>query len=95
MIKKEYAKKIGDKLNINYNEFSSVIDAFIEELTEEMKENTKVSITNFGTFQKTEIHPKNQFSPIDGQTLNVPSYYRITFTCSNELINKLKSKKSN
>lgn len=91
MKKKEYVKKIGDKLDINYNIVSKCIDEFIEELTDELKENDKVSISNFGTFTKTLIKAKNQFSPIDGSELN-NSYYRITFTCSKDLINKLKNK---
>ena len=93
MIKKEYAKKIGDKLDINYNVVSNVIDAFIDELSEEIVNNDKTSITNFGTFQKKLIPPKNQFSPVDGSKLNVLSYYRLSFTCSNELLSRLKSKK--
>lgn len=91
MKKKEYVKKIGNKLDINYNIVSKCIDEFIEELTDELKENDKVSISNFGTFTKTLIKAKNQFSPIDGSELN-NSYYRITFTCSKDLINKLKNK---
>ena len=91
MKKKEYVKKIGDKLDINYNIVSKCIDEFIEELTDELKENDKVSISNFGTFTKTLIKARNQFSPIDGSELN-NSYYRITFTCSKDLINKLKNK---
>lgn len=91
MKKKEYVKKIGDKLDINYNIVSKCIDEFIEKLTDELKENDKVSISNFGTFTKTLIKAKNQFSPIDGSELN-NSYYRITFTCSKDLINKLKNK---
>ena len=91
MKKKEYVKKIGGKLDINYNIVSKCIDEFIEELTDELKENDKVSISNFGTFTKTLIKAKNQFSPIDGSELN-NSYYRITFTCSKDLINKLKNK---
>ena len=67
------------------------MNEFIEELTDELKENDKVSISNFGTFTKTLIKAKNQFSPIDGSELN-NSYYRITFTCSKDLINKLKNK---
>ena len=91
LIKKDYAKKIGDKLNINYNVVSKCIDEFLEELVNEICDNDKVSISNFGTFTKTLIKAKNQFSPIDGSSLN-NSYYRLTFTCSKELINKLKNK---
>ena len=95
MIKKEYAKKIGDKLGLNYNMVSNIIDAFIEELSDEIINNDKTSITNFGTFQKKLISPKNQFSPVDGSKLNVSSYYRLSFTCSNELLTKLKKNKKN
>jgi len=91
MVKKDYVKKIGDKLGLNYNVVLKCIDEFIDEIANEMCENDKVSISNFGTFTKTLIKAKNQFSPIDGRELN-NSYYRITFTCSKELINRLRSK---
>ena len=91
MKKKEYVKKIGDKLDINYNVVTKVIDEFIDEMANQLATNDKISISNFGTFTKTLIKAKNQFSPIDGSELN-NSYFRITFTCSKDLINRLKNK---
>lgn len=90
MIKKEYTKKISEKLNVPIYVVQNVIDMFIEELSNEISNNDKVNIGSFGTFQKTLIKAKNQFSPIDGSTLSNNSYYRITFTCSKELIKRLK-----
>ncbi len=90
MLKKEYSKKISEKLGVPQILVNSIVDEFINELSETLSNKDKVCITNFGTFQKSYIQAKNQFSPIDGSKAKTNSYYRISFVCSKELIKKLK-----
>ena len=93
MKKEEYVNEISNKLNLSKKEVNDVIDNYLELLSEKIVKNDQVVITNFGSFQKTLIKPKAIYSPIDGSTLDAKSYYRITFTCSKQLIEKLKNKK--
>ena len=90
MEKKEYLKIISEKHGYSMKEVDEIIDEYLNILADKITSNDKVSITNLGTFQKTLIKPKVMFSPVDGSTLETKSYYRITFTCSKQLINKLK-----
>lgn len=90
MLKKEYSKKISGKLGVPQYIVNYIIDEFFNEVSEALANNDKVCITNFGTFKKTFIQAKNQFSPIDGSKAKTNSYYRISFVCSNELLKKLK-----
>ena len=90
--KEEYVNEISEKLNLPKKEVNDVVDSYLELLTKKIVEKDQVVITNFGSFQKTLIKPKAIYSPIDGSTLNAKSYYRITFTCSKQLIEKLKNK---
>lgn len=90
MEKKEYLKLISNKYGYSMKEVDEIIDEYLDILADKIVNNDKVSITNLGTFQKTLIKPKVIFSPIDGSTLEAKSYYRLTFTCSKQLLNKLK-----
>ena len=90
--KEEYVSRISEKLNLPKKEVNDVIDSYLDILSEKIVSNDQVIITNFGSFQKTLIKPKAIYSPIDGSTLNAKSYYRISFTCSKQLIEKLKNK---
>ena len=92
MIKSEYAKIISEKTNVPKYIVQNVIDEFIELLSDEIASNEKTKISSFGTFQKSFIKAKNQFSPIDGSKSN-NEYFRISFKCSKELTKKLHEKK--
>ena len=90
--KEEYVSRISEKLNLPKKEVNDVIDSYLDILSEKIVSSDQVIITNFGSFQKTVIKPKAIYSPIDGSTLNAKSYYRISFTCSKQLIEQLKNK---
>ena len=92
MKKEEYVNNISQKLNIPKKEVNDVIDEYLNLLSDKIVEKDQVVITNLGSFQKTLIKPKAIYSPIDGSTLKAKSYYRITFTCAKQLIEKLKNK---
>lgn len=93
MEKKEYLKIISNKYGYSMKDIDQIIDEYLLILSDKIITNEKVTITNLGTFQKNLIKPKVVFSPIDGSTLEVKSYYRLTFTCSKQLLNKLKNNK--
>ena len=76
MIKSEYAKIISEKTNVPKYIVQNVIDEFIELLSDEIASNEKTNISSFGTFQKSFIKAKNQFSPIDGSKSN-NEYFRM------------------
>ncbi len=88
--KKSIIKEISRKTEITQNDVQKVLETFTELLIDEIKNCDTVKLLNIGTITKTKIFPKNQFSPIDGSTLNTKSYYRITFSASSTLRNCLK-----
>lgn len=90
MEKKEYLKLINEKYGYSMKEIDEIVDEYLNILSDKISTSNKVSITNLGTFQKTLIKPKVMFSPIDGSTLDTKSYYRLTFTCSKQLLQKIK-----
>lgn len=92
MKKEEYLNEISKRLNISKKLADDVVDCYLDILANKIVEKDQVIITNLGTFQKTLIKPKVIYSPIDGSTLNAKSYYRLSFTCSKQLLDKLKQK---
>lgn len=90
MKREEYLKEISNELGYSQKEIDQIINAYLNRISSKIVSNDKVTITNLGTFQKTLIKPKVIFSPIDGSELNAKSYYRLTFTCSKQLLEKLK-----
>ena len=90
--KQELIKTIAKKTELTLIDVQKVLDCFTETIIDEIINNDDVKLLNIGSIHKTKIFPKNQFSPIDGSTLHTKSYYRLTFSSSTKLSNKLKEK---
>ena len=95
MKKEEYLESISKKLGITKVLTNQVINAFLDELKEELALNDTVNISNFGIFKKTLITPKVIFSPIDGSKFDVKNYYRVSFTCSKNFLDYIREKNNN
>jgi len=57
---------------------------FVEELSEmiinEVLENDKASITNFGSFSKVEVSEREGINPANGQPMTIPAHTRVGFS---------------
>lgn len=57
---------------------------FVEELTElvinEVLENEKAAITNFGSFSKVEVSEREGINPANGQPMTIPAHVRVGFS---------------
>ena len=95
MRKEEYLESISKKLGITKTLTDQVINAFLDELKEEIALNDTVNISNFGIFKKTLITPKAIYSPIDGAKFDAKNYYRISFTCSKNFLDFVRNKNNN
>jgi len=66
MNKTELVKKIADKTNLKVNEAEKLVNAFIETVTDELKNKGKVTLIGFGTFkvvhrkEKVGVNPKTK-----------------------------------
>ena len=66
MVKGEFIKAIGEKTGFTNKEATAAYDAFVEVLTQALKNKDKVSLLGFGTFElkhkaaKTGINPKTK-----------------------------------
>lgn len=84
MNKKDIIVKINEKLGKSQKDISIIINTFLDEISEALKNDGKVTLTNFGTFTKSKTKTFNVFSPKDGSLLTI-SQSRVIFRSSNNL----------
>ena len=93
MKKKIYVDSISKQLGLSKKNVQSVVDQFVEELTEELVSEGKASITNFGTFKKKITKPFEFFSPQDGAKMSTNGMTKVNFTSSRMLLSRLRDDK--
>ena len=69
MNKKEISERIFKKLDIKRFEAYYFIDLFIEVMVENLSQNKKVVISNFGTFKVVEREDKRVINPNDKKAI--------------------------
>jgi DNA-binding protein HU-beta len=89
MNKEVYLQKIKEKTGVSKKDIELVIEEFLEEIKENLIENQKASITNFGTFSLRTTKPYSYFSPIDGSKMTTSGINKIYFSSSRELLKKI------
>ncbi len=91
MNKKEISERIFKKLDIKRFEAYHFIDLFIEVMVENLSENKKVVISNFGTFKVVDREDKRVINPNDKQPMTIPAGKVVKFFPSKnlkDLVNK-------
>ena len=85
MNKKNFIDSVSGKLNMSKKDVHLVIDTFLNEMVIALDNNQKVTLTNFGTFEKSVVKAFDIYSPYDGKLLkNVPQI-RVHFKSSAHL----------
>lgn len=82
MNKTDYVNKLNDKLGYNKKDLKIIIDALFEEIKADLKNDKKIAITNFGTFEISMTKPFDTYSPRDGSIIHNPSQKRVRFKSS-------------
>lgn len=85
MIKKEIVDSISEKLNMTKKDVSLIINAFLDETKESLKQEEKVVLSNFGVFEVKTVKPYPRFHPLTGETVMVKNTKKIVFRPSDSL----------
>lgn len=85
MNKNDYINRISDKLEITKKDVGNVINELFEMMKEDLKNEEKIMITNFGTFETAKTKPFNVYSPYDGKLIENITQIRVHFKSSNSL----------
>ena len=71
MNKTEMIAKIAEKTNTSRKAAAGMFDAFVEPVTEALKEGDSVQIIGFGTFEVKERPARTGRNPATGETIEI------------------------
>lgn len=83
---------VSEKLGKTKKEVTIIIDKFLEEISKGLSESEKITLSNFGTFERKDIKAFDIYSPYDGKLIKGVKQTRIHFKSSSNLKNKLNEK---
>ena len=73
MNKSQLIEKIAEKAEISKAAAGRALDAFMETVTESLKEGDAVALTGFGTFSARERAARSGRNPKTGETIQIAS----------------------
>ena len=71
MNKSELVASIADKSGIKKSDAEKAVKAFIDTVTEELKNGEKVQLVGFGTFEVSERPARDGRNPRTGETMKI------------------------
>lgn len=71
--------KIAEKSGLNKKQAELALAAFIDSVTEALKEGDKVQMMGFGTFEVKERSARTGRNPATGETIEIPASKAPTF----------------
>lgn len=85
MKKKELVAAIADQCGMKRTDVDKVIDAFMNVVTNELKDGGKVALVGFGTFEVGERGAREGRNPKSGETMVIPASRNAKFKPSKTL----------
>ena len=73
MNRTELISAMSEKANITKVDTEKALKAFIDTVTEELKNGGKVQLVGFGTFEVTERAERNGRNPKTGEAITIPA----------------------
>ena len=90
MTKSELIKIIHKNSSFNYSEIETLVNMVFEEVAKGLKEEGKVVISGFGTFEKYYQEGYRGVNPATGEPIQVEGNYKIRFNASKKVKEGLK-----
>lgn len=78
--KNQLAQGLGEKLGVTKKQAADFIDAFTEEITNQMRKGEKVNITGFGIFKVVDRKAREGINPKTGERIHIPASKKPKFT---------------
>ena len=79
MNKVTFVAKIAEKSGLSKKQAEQALGAFIDSVTEALKEGDKVQLMGFGTFEVKERAARTGRNPSTGETIEIPASKTPTF----------------
>lgn len=80
MTKQELVEALASKTQMTKKNVEDMLDAFVDVVTEQLKQGNKVAVTGFGAFQvsqrkaRTGVNPQNPSQKIQIPAMKVPKF---------------------
>ena len=85
MNKTELVNVVATETNIAKKDVDAVINATIKAITDALKEDDKVAIIGFGTFEAKATAEREGRNPKTGETIEIPACKKPSFSASKAL----------
>ena len=89
LTKSELAAMLFEQIGLNKREAKDFIDAFFDQITNQLVEGQDVKISGFGNFEVRTKVARPGRNPRTGETVTIPSRRVVTFRTSGALKEKL------
>ena len=89
MNKTDFINAVAEKAGLSKADAKKAIDAFVETVSNEMKEGGKIALLGFGTFSVSEKAARKGINPKTKETIEIPARKVVKFKQGSELNEKV------
>ncbi len=90
MNNKEFISELADRTGYTIKDTSLLINAFLEEITQQLEDGNAISIQGFGTFEVKKKSERISINPATKQRMLVPPKLVLSYKPSSLLKEKIK-----
>lgn len=90
MNKTEFINAVAEKAGLSKVDAKKAVEAFVETVTDELKEGGKVALLGFGSFSVAEKAARKGINPKTKQPIEIPARKSVKFKAGAELTEIIK-----
>ena len=90
MNKTEFINAVAEQSGLSKVDSKKAVEAFIQTISNEMKEGGKISLLGFGSFSTTERAARKGVNPKTKEVIDIPARKVVKFKAGAELTDKIK-----
>ena len=90
MNKTEFINAVAEQSGLSKVDSKKAVEAFIQTISNEMKEGGKISLLGFGSFSTTEKAARKGVNPKTKEVIDIPARKVLKFKAGAELTDKIK-----
>ena len=90
MNKTEFINAVAEQSGLSKVDSKKAVEAFIQTISNEMKEGGKISLLGFGSFSTTEKAARKGVNPRTKEVIDIPARKVVKFKAGAELTDKIK-----
>ena len=86
----EFINAVAEQSGLSKVDSKKAVEAFIQTISNEMKEGGKISLLGFGSFSTTEKAARKGVNPKTKEVIDIPARKVVKFKAGAELTDKIK-----